>query len=276
MELSTTVTLHNGVAMPRLGLGVFKSPAGNETENAVRWALETGYRHIDTAMIYRNEESVGAGIRAANVPREEIFITTKVWNDDQGYDTTLAAYDDSLKRLGVDRVDLYLVHWPVKGSFVDTYRALEHLYREKRVDAIGVSNFQARHLEALERAGLPTPTVNQVELHPYLQQKELREYCAARGIIVEAWSPIARGRVLEEPLLTEIGARYGKSAVHVTLRWELQHGLITIPKSVTEARIHDNAQVWDFALTDEEMAAIDTLDRGEEGRIGSHPDTFSF
>lgn len=259
--------------MPRLGLGVYKSEPGAETREAVVAALHTGYRSIDTATFYENEQSVGEGLAAAEVPRDQVFVTTKVWNSDQGYERTLQVFDTSLKYLGLETLDLYLIHWPMAETFVETWRALEKLHREGRVRAIGVSNFEPHHLETLKRESNLVPVVNQVELHPYLQQKPLREYCAEAGIAVEAWSPIARGNVVHDPVLQEIAAAHGKTPVQVTIRWELQHGIITIPKSVKPQRIADNADVFDFELSTAEMARIDARDQGESGRLGPHPDT---
>jgi methylglyoxal/glyoxal reductase len=275
MDITTAKTLNNGVPMPRFGLGVFKSAPGAETADAVSAAIAAGYRSIDTATFYANEASVGEGIRAAGVPREELFLTTKVWKDDQGYDRTIEVFNESLELMGLDYLDLYLVHWPIEPTCLDTWRALETLYREKKVRAIGVSNFEARHIERVLRETEIVPAVNQIELHPYLQQKALRYYCAAHNIAVEAWSPIARGGVTEDETLQSIGAAHGKSPVQVTLRWELQREIITIPKSVHPERIRENADIFDFELSEDELARIDALDRGEAGRLGPHPDTFA-
>ncbi len=259
--------------MPRFGLGVYKSEPGAETKDAVIAAVQAGYRSIDTATFYENEQSVGEGLAAAGVPREEIFVTTKVWNSDQGYQRTLEVFEESMAYLQLQTLDLYLIHWPIADTFVETWRALEHLYHNGRVRAIGVSNFEPHHLEALKRESDILPVVNQVELHPYLQQKELRRYCRTAGIAVEAWSPIARGGVVDDPVLQEIATAHGKSPVQVTLRWELQHGIITIPKSVKPRRITENADIFDFELSAAEMDQIDGLDQGEAGRLGPHPDT---
>lgn len=272
--MDATIGLCSGVAMPRLGLGVYQSRPGRETEQAVRWALEAGYRHVDTAALYGNEASVGGGIRASGVPRGDVFVTTKVWNSDHGYDATLRAFDASLGELGFDTVDLYLIHWPVpaRGLASETWRALERLHAEGRARAIGVSNFEPHHLDALMESSGSPPTVNQVELHPYLQQRRLRGYCAANDIVVEAWSPLAKGAVARDPVLRAIGAKHGKSAVQVTLRWLLQIGVAAIPKSVQRDRIRANAEVFDFALDEDDLAAIEALDR--DGRTGPHPDRF--
>ncbi|MFW5694417.1 MAG: aldo/keto reductase [Alkalispirochaeta sp.] len=275
MNLSSTKRLQNGVEMPRLGLGVFKAEPGPETRDAVVTALQAGYRSIDTATFYENEQSVGEGLAAAGVPRDEIFVTTKVWNSDQGYQRTLEVFETSMKYLGLETLDLYLIHWPMADTFIETWRALEKVYHDGRVRAIGVSNFEPHHLETLKRESDIVPAVNQVELHPYLQQTELRRYCQEAGIAVEAWSPIARGTVVHDPVLSDIAAAHGKSPVQVTLRWELQHDIITIPKSVTPHRIVDNADVFDFELTPAEMERIDALDQGEAGRLGPHPHTIA-
>ncbi|MCI3918677.1 aldo/keto reductase [Paenibacillus sp. TRM 82003] len=259
--------------MPRLGLGVFKVSEGDEVERAVETALEVGYRSIDTAKAYRNEEGVGRAIRASGVPREELFVTTKVWNADQGYEETLAAFEASRERLGLDVIDLYLVHWPVKGKYLATYRALEKLYQDGAVRAIGVSNFQIHHLKDVFANSDVKPMVNQVEYHPLLSQVPLREFCEAEGIQLEAWSPLMQGN-LDVPELQRIAARHGKSPAQVVLRWDLQHGVVTIPKSTNAGRIRENADVFDFELTREDMAALDGLNR--DRRFGSDPDNFNF
>lgn len=272
MDTEKEVQLNNGVMMPRLGLGVFKAESGDETKNAVRMAIDAGYRAIDTASFYDNEESVGQGVREASVPREELFITTKVWNFQQGYENTLRSFDESLEKLGLDYLDLYLVHWPVTDKYKDTWRAFEKLYNDGRVKALGLSNFEPHHIEDLLSSATVAPTVNQVELHPYLQQKAVRDACAAHDIIVTAWSPIARGRVLQDPVIQEIAKAHGKSPVQVTIRWELQLGIITIPKSVHEERIKANFDVFDFELSDDEMDRMAALEKGESARLGPHPD----
>jgi diketogulonate reductase-like aldo/keto reductase len=279
---NTVVTLSNGVKMPQLGLGVWRSAQGEETENAVKWALQAGYRHIDTAAIYKNEESVGAGIRASGVPREEIFVTTKLWNTDHGYESTLAAFETSRKNLGLDYVDLYLIHWP-RGretiaregkKYLDTWRAFEKLYEEKKVRAIGVSNFNVHHLDDVLAMCKVPPMVNQIELHPLNNQAELRRYCGSKKIYVEAWSPLGQGNLIADPLLKSIGEKYHKSAAQVILRWDIQHNIITIPKSVRQERIIENANVFDFELTAEDMAKIDGLNTNT--RYGPNPDDANF
>jgi methylglyoxal/glyoxal reductase len=272
--ISDAAILHNGVAMPWLGLGVFKAEDGKEVEQAIHWAIEAGYRHIDTAAIYQNEEGTGKAIRECGVPRDEIFLTTKVWNADQGYDSTLKAFDASLGRLGLDGVDLYLIHWPVKGKYKETWRALEKIYQDGRAKSIGVSNFHIHHLKDILADCEVAPMVNQVEFHPYLQQPDLVGFCKEKHIVFEAWSPIMRGDAAEVPALAEIGKKYGKSAVQVVLRWDLQKGIVTIPKSVKQQRIVDNANIFDFTLDAEDMAAIDALDKNE--RMGPDPDNFNF
>ncbi|MFI1653646.1 aldo/keto reductase [Streptomyces sp. NPDC020472] len=266
-----TVTLNNGVEMPRLGFGVFQVP-DDETTAAVTAALEAGYRSIDTAAIYGNETGVGRALAASGLPREELFVTTKLWNADQGYDSTLRAFDAGLAKLGLDHVDLYLIHWPApaRDLYRDSWRALERLVEEGRIRAAGVSNFQPAHLRRLMEGTALTPAVNQVELHPGLQQTELRAFHAEHGIATEAWSPLAQGAVLGDPAVAAIAARYGKSPAQVVIRWHLQLGNVVIPKSVTPARIRENFDVLDFALTDEEMRAVAALDR--DLRTGPHPD----
>ncbi|MED4878243.1 aldo/keto reductase [Anoxybacillus geothermalis] len=273
-SLQDCAVLHNGVQMPWVGLGVYKVKEGEEVKSAVRTALEIGYRHIDTAAFYENEEGVGQAIRESGIPREQVFVTTKVWNTDQGYETTLKAFDKSLKKLGFDYVDLYLVHWPVKGKYKETYKALEKLYKDGYVRAIGVSNFQIHHLQDVLADCEIKPMVNQVEYHPRLTQKELQAFCRENGIQLEAWSPLMRGEILTEPTIVEIGKKYGKTPAQVVLRWDLQHGVVTIPKSVTPARIKENANLFDFSLTAEEMKQIDALNLNK--RIGADPDNFNF
>lgn len=271
-SLQGTVLLHNGVKMPYFGLGVYKVEEGNEVIDSVKTALEVGYRAIDTAALYENEEGVGKAIKASGIPRKEIFVTTKVWNTDHGYEKTLKAFDKSISKLGLDYVDLYLIHWPGKDTFLDTWRALEKLYRDGRVRAIGVSNFKPHHLQTLMEHSEEKPVINQVELHPYFQQKELREFCKQHDIVVEAWSPLGRGQVLDDPVLAEIGKKYGKTPAQVTLRWHLQNDIVIIPKSVTPSRIKENADIFDFELTAEDMEQIDQLDKNT--RLFKDPDLF--
>lgn len=273
-QLQDCTRLHNGVAMPWFGLGVFKIREGEAIEQAVGGALEAGYRSIDTAAMYKNEAGVGRAVNQSNIPRSEIFITTKVWNSDQGYDKTLAAFDTSLNKLALDYVDLYLVHWPVAGKYTETWRALETIYQEGRAKAIGVSNFLGHHLEDLLQSATVKPMVNQVEYHPYLQQPALYDYCREQQIQLEAWSPLMRGQVMEIPALVELGQKYGKNAVQITLRWLLQREIVVIPKSGNRERIQANADIFDFELQPDDMELINRLDRHH--RTGPDPDNFDF
>lgn len=270
-SLKDTVTLSNGVEMPWLGLGVFKVTEGDEVIQSVKAAIRNGYISIDTAAIYLNEEGVGQAIRESGVPREDLFITTKLWNTEQGYESTLEAFETSLNKLGLDYLDLYLIHWPGVDKYKETWKAFEKLYKDGRVRAIGVSNFHVHHLEDLIRDAEIKPMVNQVEFHPHLTQKELLAYCKKEGIQLEAWSPLKKGELLNEPVLEDIAAKYNKSVAQVILRWDLQHGVVTIPKSIKEHRIIENADVFDFELTAEDMEKIDGLN--QNSRSGSDPDT---
>ena len=260
--MNHAVELRTGALMPRLGLGVFRSPAGEATRKAVRAALEVGYRHVDTEAIYRNEKDVGEAIRQGGVPRSEIFVTTKLWNSDQGFDAALRACDASLARLGMSYVDLYLIHWPVPGLRRDSWRALERLHEDGRARAIGVSNFMVAHLEELAAGAQIPPAVNQIEISPFLQQRDVREWCAAQGVVVEAYSPLTKGVRLGHPVLGEFARRSGKTPAQVLLRWGLQHDLVVLPKSVRPERIRENAAIFDFALDEESMAALDGLEEG--------------
>lgn len=271
--LTESTVLSNGVSMPWLGLGVWKVKDDGEAENTVKAAIDAGYRAVDTAAIYENEAGVGAGLRASGVPRDQIFVTTKVWNSNQGYDTSLAAFQESLTKLGMDYVDLLLIHWPVKGKYKDTWRALEQIYREGKAKAIGVSNFQIHHLEDVMATAEIAPMVNQVEYHPLLTQEPLLAFCKANKIQLTAWSPLMQGN-LDIPLLAEIGAKYGKSPAQVVLRWDLQNGVVTIPKTTTPSRLVENAGIFDFELTAEELAQISALNQNK--RFGADPDNFNF
>ncbi|EAZ84092.1 aldo/keto reductase [Lysinibacillus sp. FSL M8-0216] len=274
-----TVTLNNGLKMPLVGYGVFRVPEGEDLAEAVKMAIAKGYRSIDTAQVYRNEESVGRGIRAAIeeglVTREELFITSKVWNDGLSYEETLAAYDSSLEKIGLDYLDLYLVHWPgIDTNYVDVYKALEKIYQDGRVRSIGVSNFHVQHLEKLLNETTVIPVINQIEFHPHLTQVEVRAYCTDKDIQVEAWSPLMNGALLEEALIQELASKYGKTPAQIVLRYDVQHNVVTIPKTMTATRMVENLDVFDFTLTDGEMAQLDALNDGL--RCGPDPEKFNF
>jgi diketogulonate reductase-like aldo/keto reductase len=271
-DLQDTTTLHNGVKMPWFGLGVFKVKEGSEVINSVKAAIKNGYKSIDTAAIYQNEEGVGQAIKESGVPRDELFLTSKVWNSDQGYESTLQAYETSLQKLGTDYLDLYLIHWPGKNKYKETWKALEKLYKDGRVRAIGVSNFKVHHLEDLLSEAEIKPMVNQVEYHPHLTQKELLAFCQKEGIQMEAWSPLKQGQLLSDPTINEIGEKYSKTPAQVILRWDLQNKVVTIPKSIKEHRIIENANIFDFELSAEDMKKIDGLNKNE--RVGADPDVF--
>ncbi|MFD7390201.1 aldo/keto reductase [Streptomyces sp. NPDC059852] len=269
------IILNNGVEMPQLGFGVWQVP-DDEAERAVAAALEAGYRSIDTAAIYGNETGTGKAVAASGVPREDVFVTTKVWNSDHGYDATLRAFDASLQKLGLEYVDLYLIHWPTpaRGTYVDTYKAFEKLLADQRVRAIGVSNFLPEHLERLIEETSVVPAVNQIELHPHLQQHAAREFHAEQGIATEAWSPLGSGKgLLEVPAIVAIAQKHGRTPAQVVLRWHLQLGNVVIPKSVTPSRIKENIEVFDFSLDDEDLAAISALN--EDRRLGPDPAEFN-
>lgn len=266
--------LHNGVEMPYMGLGVYLSKDGKEVENAIAAALECGYRHIDTASFYDNEEGVGRAVKKSNVKREDIFITTKLWNADQGYQSTMEAFETSRKKLGTDYVDLYLLHWPVEELFCESWQALEDLYKAGKVRAIGVSNFMQHHLEELLKTTSINPMVNQVEYHPLLQQTDLQTFCKRHQIQYESWAPLMQGRFKNLVGLNDISEKYHKSMPQIILRWCLQNGVISIPKSVTPSRIQENANIFDFSLDDEDMHTINSMD--EYQRVGPDPYNFNF
>jgi 2,5-diketo-D-gluconate reductase A len=268
-----TVKLHDGVEIPQLGFGVFQVPP-DDTQGVVDEALEAGYRHIDTAAAYRNEPGVGAAIEASGIPREDVFVTTKLWNSQQGYGTTLEAFETSLEKLGMDYVDLYLIHWPVptEDRFVETWRAFERVHEEGRARTIGVSNFRIEDLRRLEEESDKVPTVNQVELHPDFQQAELRAWHRDHGIATEAWSPLAQGALLDDETIVAIAEAHEKTPAQAILRWQIQLGNVVIPKSVTPERIHQNLEIFDFELSEDEMSSLAQLDSG--GRTGPDPATF--
>lgn len=267
------IDLNDGHRIPQLGFGVFKVDPVH-TERIVTQALQAGYRHIDTAAIYGNEEGVGAAIAAAGIPREELFITTKLWNSDQGTDSAHAAIDTSLGKLGLDYVDLYLVHWPApaKDAYVDSWRALQEIRQQGKARSIGVSNFLPEHLQRVIDTGV-TPAVNQIELHPAYQQRDVVAFCADHGIRIEAWGPLGQGKydLLELPAVTGPAAAHGKTPAQVVLRWHLQQGYIVFPKSSNESRIAENFDILDFELSDDELSAITALDKGADGRVADHP-----
>src|SRR5690625_4158011 len=269
MSKPSMIHLTNDVFIPQLGLGVYKvSP--EEVYDTVRSALELGYRDIDTVSFYGNEEGVGQAIKDSGIPRDDIFITTKVWNNEQGYDHTLAAYERSLDKLQIDAADLYLIHWPVPKLFPETWRALEKLYQEGRVKAIGVSNFLVHHLEELFQTAKIKPVANQIELHPKLMQRSTVDFCKKNNIVVQSWSPLGRARYLDDQLLKSLANKYQKTTVQIMIRWHLQHGFVVIPKSTNPNRQEENISVFDFKLTQDDMKLIDGLEEGL--RIGSHPD----
>ncbi|OBK76506.1 aldo/keto reductase [Mycobacterium sp. 1164985.4] len=272
---SPSITLNDGNSIPQVGLGVWQTPP-EDTERAVATAFEAGYRHIDTAAAYQNEREVGQALEKSGVPRDDVFITTKLWNADHGYDSTLTAFDKSMKRLGLDYLDLYLIHWPMpaKGAFVETFKAFAHLREQGRIRSIGVSNFEPEHLRELVDATGIVPTVNQIELHPLLQQEELREVHAQMGIATEAWSPLGQGSLLKNDTVVSVADKHGKTPAQVLIRWHMQLGNIVIPKSVTPERIVSNFDVFDFELSEQDMASVSEL--GDGTRLGPDPRTFEF
>lgn len=266
--------LKNGVEMPIIGLGVYKAENGGQVKDAILAAIDAGYRHIDTASFYGNEKGVGEAIRASDVSRDSLFITTKVWNDDLGYEETLKAFEISMDNLGLDYLDLYLIHWPIEGRYTEAWKAMEKLYADGRVKAIGVSNFHRQHLEEVFSMCRVKPMVNQLEYHPHLVQKEMHEFCKMHGIQLEAWAPLKRGGLFEEPIIQALVEKHGKTPAQIILRWDIQNGVSTIPKSVTPSRIQENIDVFDFELSDADMKKIDSLDSNQ--RMGKNPDNFSF
>ncbi|MFN3694614.1 MAG: aldo/keto reductase [Ignavibacterium sp.] len=269
MHINSKCRLNNGYGMPYFGLGVYKAAPGRETIEAVSYALEVGYRLIDTAAVYGNEKEVGIAVAQSGIPREEIFITTKLWNDDHGYDSALKAFDESLKRLQLDYVDLYLIHWPVPGMRKESWKALEKIYVDGRCKAIGVSNYMIKHLEEMKEYAEIIPVVNQVEFSPFLYQKELLEYCRSNKIEVEAYSPLARMKKKDNPVVNSIAKKYNKTHAQILIRWCLEHKLIFIPKSSDKKRIKENAEVFDFQLSKEDMQQLDSLN--ENFRVSWDP-----
>ena len=275
-DLQGSFRLNNGVEMPYFGLGTYLADNDQEVIDAVKNALNAGYRHIDTAAAYKNEEGVGKGIQESNIAREEVFLVSKLWNADQGYESTLKAFEESLERLGVDYLDLYLIHWPVAGKYKDTWRAMEKLYRDKRIKAIGVSNFLQHHLEDLLKTAEVVPMVNQMEFHPYLVQQDLIDFCNSKGIQYESWSPFMHGKLFDgkSEVFSDLTDKYKKSIAQIVLRYNLQKGIVVIPKSVNVDRIKSNADIFDFELSEADISYLDRLDKGE--RTGPDPDNFDF
>ena len=275
MATAPSITLNDGQSIPAVGLGVWQTPP-DETERAVGAALSAGYRHVDTAAAYGNEEGVGRAVAASGLARDEVYVVTKLWNSEQGYDSTLRAFDASMAKLGLERLDLYLIHWPMPevDAFVDTFKAFAHLREQGRITSIGVSNFEPEHLRAVIDATGIVPAVNQVELHPLLPQQALREVHGELGVATEAWSPLGQGSLLSHPAVTSIADAHGKTPAQVLIRWHLHLGNIVIPKSVNPERIVSNFDVFDFDLSDEDMASIASLEDGT--RLGPDPRTFNF
>ena len=262
--------LSNGIKIPSIGFGTYKSGDNNETAEIVKYALECGYRQIDTASFYGNEVGIGNAIKESKVKREDIFLVTKLWNDDHGYDKTIEAFNNSLKRLQIEYLDLYLIHWPNKLN-AETWRAFEHLYETGKVKAIGVCNFKVEHLEELKKTAKIMPMVNQVEIHPFSTKNNIINYCKDNNIKVVAWSPISRGRVLSNDLMIDLSQKYKKSIVQIVLRWHMQKGVIPIPKSSNENRIKENIDIFDFEISSEDMKAIDSLDEGDDMSVTTPP-----
>jgi len=273
-DINGTFKLNNGVEMPYLGLGGFEIGEEGKTVDIIKYALEVGYRHIDTASFYNNEASVGEAIHQSNVDRKDIFVTSKVWNSEQGYDKTLKSFDDSLNRLGFEYLDLYLVHWAVKGKYLDTWKALEKLYKEGRVKAIGVSNFLIHHIEDVLQSGDIVPMVNQVEFHPRLMRKDLMQFCKKHNIQYEAWAPLMQGKILTNDTVTKLAEKYSKTPAQIIIRWDIQNGVVTIPKSSKKERVLSNSQIFDFELSPDDMKLINDLDRNKG--LGPDPDNVTW
>ena len=274
MNLSSRLKLNNGVEVPYLGLGTFELKDGEEAYNAVKWALEIGYKHIDTATIYGNEASVGKAIKDSGIARSDLFITTKLWNDDMRQDNQLNAIDDSLKRLGLDYVDLYLIHWPVKEKYVESWKKMEEIYKSGKAKAVGVSNFNIRHIEDIMAVSDLVPAVNQYECSPELTMVELVDYCTKKGIVFEPWAPLGKGETLKVPKIAGMAEKYGKTPAQIVLRWGLQRGFFNIPKSAKRSRIEENAKIFDFELSDADYKDLFTLNADK--RYGPDPETFDF
>lgn len=270
--MSQTITLSNGIQMPFIGLGTWQVKDKEQGINAVKWAIEAGYKAIDTAVVYENEDAVGEGIKQSGINREELFVTTKVYNDRQGYEETHQSFNESLERLQLDYVDLYLIHWPITEKYHDTWRAMEEIYESGRAKAIGVSNFHTQHIEDLMTTAKIKPMINQIELHPSLNQQELVAYCKEKDIAITAYSPLGHGNLLDNPIIKEIGDKYNKSIAQVILRWDIQNGITVIPKSVNQDRIVANLDIFDFELSSEDMSKINSLNTGE--RVNKNPDIF--
>jgi len=274
ISLESTAPLHGSIDIPLLGFGVYKVQDGAEVEDAITSALAFGYRHLDTAALYRNERGVGRAIAASGIDRSDLFVTTKLWNSNQGHESTLAAIDKSLGKLGLDYVDLYLVHWPKSEHTEGTWRAMEEIQRSGKARAIGVSNFLPEHLDQLAETATVLPSINQVEFHPHLQSPELVAYCDDHNIVLEAWSPLKHGEIIDDPELQTIADAHGVTVPQVVLRWMLQRGIVTIPKSVTPSRIAQNVDLYGFELSEDEITTINTMDRGD--RVGPDPANFDF
>lgn len=273
-SINDFTTLNNGLKMPWLGFGVFKVQDGKEVEQAVSKALEVGYRSIDTASFYKNEKGVGNAIQASGISRQDIFLTTKIWNDDQRQQRVLEAFEESLNNLGTDYVDLYLIHWPVKECYLKTWEVMQDIYASGRAKAIGVSNFLEHHLTDILTISQIVPMVNQIEFHPRLVQPQLLDFCEKHHIQVEAWAPLMQGKMLTEKTVLQLAEKYQKSTSQIVLRWDIQHNVITIPKSISPDRIVENSKIFDFELSESDMKTLDEMDEGK--RVGSHPDTFTF
>ncbi len=273
-NISDYTVLNNGVKMPYLGFGVYLINDGNEVEQAIAKAFEVGYRSVDTATVYKNEKGVGKAIKESSIPREEVFLTTKVWNEDQRKGRIAEAFEESLAKLDTEYVDLYLVHWPVKGHYMQTWEEMEKIYESGRAKAIGLSNFMVPHLKDILSSCTIVPAVNQIEFHPLLLQPELLQFCKEKHIQLEAWSPLIQGQIMHLETIGDLAKKYGKTPAQIALRWNLQHGVVTIPKSSKPHRIEENAQIFDFELSDADMALIDGLD--ENKRVGPDPYDFNF